>query len=218
MFWKAQRHALIAPPEREKSANYLCVMAASKLLGQLGLLCCSGKSLSSCVWHKAGVGRILTDQTQTRLQKPKLLWCSADNCFQYLNLRGCTDKKSWNTTSLFVCNNQSGHTLGAAWGGCTKRNHKQRCNETGLQLNFEGNNYTYLINHYEQKFHKGLTYPDLSELIVCGASAAPCGITQHVTALCYLLYVSLTFSSIYYVWEGKRGPWEDYKSLTFWWD
>lgn len=141
MFEKAQCRALIAPPEREKLANYLCVMAASKLLGQLSLLCCSGKSLTSCVWHKAGVGRLLTDQKQTRLQKPKLLWCSAatqqpllDDCFQYLNLRGCTDKKSWSTTSPFVCNNQSGYTLWAAWWGGMHK--KKEASKSVMKLDY----------------------------------------------------------------------------------
>lgn len=61
-FQKPQHPALITPAERQKLANYLCVMAASKLLDQLFLLRCNCKGLSSCVWHKAGLGRLTTDQ------------------------------------------------------------------------------------------------------------------------------------------------------------
>lgn len=56
------RPTLITPAERQKLPNYLCVMAASKLLDQLFLHCCNCKGLSSCVWHKAGLGRLTTDQ------------------------------------------------------------------------------------------------------------------------------------------------------------
>lgn len=52
----------LTPAERQKLANYLCVMAASKLQDQLFLLCCNCRGLSSCVWHKAGLGRLTTDQ------------------------------------------------------------------------------------------------------------------------------------------------------------
>lgn len=39
----------LTPAERQKLANYLCVMAASKLQDQLFLLCCNCRGLSSCV-------------------------------------------------------------------------------------------------------------------------------------------------------------------------
>lgn len=61
-FIYTQRPTLITPAERQKLPNYLCVMAASKLLDQLFLHCCNCKGLSSCVWHKAGLGRLTTDQ------------------------------------------------------------------------------------------------------------------------------------------------------------
>lgn len=61
-FIYTRRPTLITPAERQKLPNYLCVMAASKLLDQLFLHCCNCKGLSSCVWHKAGLGRLTTDQ------------------------------------------------------------------------------------------------------------------------------------------------------------
>lgn len=42
--------------------HYLCVMAASQPMDQLFLLCWNCEGLSSCVGHKAGLGRLTHDQ------------------------------------------------------------------------------------------------------------------------------------------------------------
>lgn len=161
------------------------------------------------------------------VKSPGLSLC----CLWYSAGRGRADKKSKqsNACHLYGVNNGLFITRDCIARGVNRKENAtlgtRACEVYGNWItesrstdDFRSDNQTHLINHYGQKIPWGfdLEWPEWAYCLV--TCFLICGWSARATAFSYVLYVSPTLSYIYYVWEGKLGAREDYKSLPFWWD